>query len=72
MKVLRAISSHINFYGIPPIYDEIAKNSGYSKRNVRRIIEILIRKGMVARASGRYRNLYMTEYGQLEARKRTK
>lgn len=72
LKVLRAIRAHIISFKISPTYEELAVAVGGSKRNVRRVIDILVRKGMIAKAPGRYRNLFITDYGQIEARKRTK
>jgi Mn-dependent DtxR family transcriptional regulator len=71
LDVLRCIQSYISVNKFSPSYDEIAKELKTTIRNVRRILTILTRKGMVSKTPGKVRSLIVTDYGRLVAKKRT-
>jgi SOS-response transcriptional repressor LexA len=67
LAVLKAIRDHIWKNQVSPTYEEVAQHVSSSKSNVRRLITLLTRKGLLTTAPGRFRNLVVTPQGFLAA-----
>ncbi len=64
LEVLRVIQSDSKIQIVSPTYDEIAVKTRRSKWDVRGIVDLLIKKGILRVGPGRNRNLEITDIGR--------